>query len=242
MGCWLTPTGLRPWKKKIDAIFKMQPPSNTKELRSFLGPVNYYRNIWPRRSHLLAPLSELTGKNKFEWNEKCQQAFDQMKFFLSTDVLLAYPNHNLPFEVYTDSSDYQMGAAILQQGRPVAYCSRKLNDTQKNYTTMEKELLAIVMCMKTFKTMLLGADITIFTDHRNLVFRTINPQLVLRWRIFLEDFAPKFKYIQGKHNVLADYFSRLPRMESPSDGKETDPNKGTLIAFEKFQNRNSVMN
>ena len=64
-----------------------------------------------------------------------------MKSILSTDVLLAYSNHNLPFEVYSDASDYQMGAAIIQNERPVAYWSRKLNATQRNYTTMEKELV-----------------------------------------------------------------------------------------------------
>ena len=233
LGYWLTPNGIKLWKKKWDAFLQMKQPTNVKEVCSFSSAVMYYQNMWPRRSHLLAPLSNPTGNARFEWTNECQKVFETMELILATNVLLANPNNNLPFEVYMDASDYQMGAAILQNGRPVAYWSRRLTPTQRNYTTMEKELLAIVICFWEFRTMLMGAKTTVFTDHCNLTFRTMNPQRVLRWKIFLEGFVPKFLYIKGKDNVLANYFSRLPRMEPPLEGKKLAPGKGTLVAFDK---------
>jgi hypothetical protein len=149
--------------------------------------------VWPRRAHLLSSLTSLTGKQgQFEWTADHQQAYERMKAVLALECMLRYPDHNSPFQIYTDASDYPMGAVIVQHNYPVAYFSRKLNPAQRNYTSIEKELLSMVEVLLEFRTMLYGCDITIHTDHKNITYSKLNTQRVLRWRLYIEEFGPTF--------------------------------------------------
>jgi hypothetical protein len=139
--------------------------------------------MYPHRSHILAPLTELTGLDlrAFHWAPEHHKAFDNMKVLIAQDVLFRYLDHNKAFHIYTDASDLQLGAVIMQGGMPVAVYSRKLNPVQRNYTTIEKERLSVVETVKKFRTMLFNCnELQVHTGHRNLTFNTLNSQRVLR--------------------------------------------------------------
>ena len=210
LGYWITRDGIKPVYKKVEAVLKIAEPKNRKELRSFIGVVNYYRDMWVRRSHVLAPLAELTSKTKkWKWEEKHSKAFAMAKRIIAKETLLAFPNFSKPFQIHTDASHYQLGAVISQEGRPIAFYSRKLNPAQTRYTTTKQELLSIVETLKEYRNILLGHEIEVFTDHKNLVYRHFNTERVMRWRLLLEEFGPKLTYVKGTHNIVADALSRL---------------------------------
>ena len=137
--------------------------------------VQYYRDLWARRSEMLAPLTSLVGecgqtkitkakgtkKVPWHWDEVHQRAFDHVKATIAKDVVLAYPDFNKVFEIYTDASSKQLGAVITQDNRPIAFISRKLSDTQRKYSVTKIELLAIVKTLKEFKGMLWGQQIKV---------------------------------------------------------------------------------
>ena len=188
---------------------KIDTPKTRKQLRSFIGMVNYYREMWPQRLHLLAPLSSLTSaKIKWDWTTQCQKAFEDMKSLIEKETLLTYPNFKKPFEIHKDASKVQLGACISQEGKPVAFYSRKLNQAHNRYTTTERELLST---LKEFRTILLGQQIVVHTDHANLTYKHFNSDRVMRWRLFIEEYSPDLQYIKGENNVVADALSRLPQ-------------------------------
>ena len=234
LGYMITPTGIKPNPKKIKAIQEMDRPTTTTEVRRFIGMVQYYKDLWPRRSHLLTPFTDISsgpkGK-KISWNDELEQAFNDVKAMICKQTLLIYPDWNKPFEIHTDASDYQLGAVISQNGKPIAFFSRKLNKAQKNYTTTEKELLSIVECIKEFRNILFGYKIIVYSDHKNLVHAaTISQsQRVMRWRMILEEFGPDIRHISGEDNIVADAISRLPTTKIDQKTKSTE--------FEDQENR-----
>ena len=221
LGYWITRKGIQPLPKKVLAISNIKTPTTTKEVRSFVGMINYYRDMWIRRSEILSPLTKLCSKGvKFKWTDEQQKAFELIKRLVSQEILLAYPNFNELFEIHTDASDYQLGAVISQQGKPIAFYSRKLSPAQRNYTTTERELLAIVETLKEFKNILLGQKIRVYTDHENLTYKQFNSNRVMRWRLLIEEFGPELVYIKGEKNIVADALSRLQFNEVSN----SDPN------------------
>jgi hypothetical protein len=185
-------------------------PKTHKQLRGFIGMINFYPDMWKNRSSLLAPLTALTSKNiPCEWTDEHQKNFDAIKRVIGRKVLLAYPDFNAPFQTHTDACKTQIGAIVSQNGKPIAFCSRKMNSAQQNCKVTKKELLSIVATLKEFRNILLGQQITVFADHRNLTCKNFNAQRVMRWRLVLQEFGPDLQHIKGERNVVADAPSRL---------------------------------
>jgi hypothetical protein len=158
LGYALTRDGIKPQSNKVQAILAIKTPTGVRQLRHFLGMVQYYHDLWARRSKMLAPLTSLVGecgqtkttkakgtkKVPWHWDEVHQRAFNHVKTTIAKDVVLAYPDFSKVFEIYTDASSKQLGAVITQDNRPIAFFSRKLSDTQCKYSVTKIELLAIV--------------------------------------------------------------------------------------------------
>ncbi len=153
-----------------------------KELQHFLGMVQYYCDMWAKRSEMLAPLSNLVGecgetkttrenkvkKTPWHWDSIHQIAFDNVKATIVKKVVLAYLDFLKPFEIYTNASIKQLGAVITQENRPIVFYSRKLSGAQSKYTLTKLELLAIVETLKEFNGMLWGQWKNVQTNHKNL--------------------------------------------------------------------------
>jgi hypothetical protein len=186
----MTPTGLKPWQKKIEPILALASPTTVKQLRAFIGMINFYRDMWRHRAHILTPLTALTkvSNKKFaqHWTADCDRAFAAVKAMICQNVLLTYLDPNLPYDIETDASDRQLGAVIYQNKKPIAFFSRKLTAAQTRYPTIDKEALSILETLTEFRSLLWGSLIRIYTDHKNLIYRNIKSQRILNWRMIIK--------------------------------------------------------
>ncbi|GBP37144.1 Retrovirus-related Pol polyprotein from transposon 412 [Eumeta japonica] len=229
LGHIINKDGVSPDPNKIKVIENFPIPQNQKEIKSFLGLVGYYRRFIENFSKLTKPLTKLLKKDiRFNWTEEQQKSFDLMRKILTSPKILQYPDFSKPFILTTDASNYAIGA-ILSQGEigqdlPIAYASRTLNNAEGNYSTTEKELVAIKWAVQHFRPYLYGRKFKIVTDHRPLtwLFNVKDPgSKLIRWRLQLEEFDYEIIHKPGKINSNVDCLSRIPIRNITVDKSET---------------------
>lgn len=207
---------VKPVHDKLEAIRKWPLPKTVTEVQSFLGLANYYRRFIKNFAKIAGPLTQLTHKDRtFEMDDAAINAFEELKERLVNAPVLRLARPDLPYEVTTDASDYAIGAVLeqVENGvrRPVAYYSKTLNKSQRNWPAYDKELYAIMQATKQWRTYLAGQKFTIYTDHMPLKYLHTKEHLPHRHADYLDwlsmfDFDVQYK--PGKANRVADALSR----------------------------------
>lgn len=220
LGHIINKDGISPDPAKISAVKNFPTPKNPREIKSFLGLAGYYHRFIENFAKIAKPMTGLLRKDQpFNWTQNCEEGFEILKKSLTSTPLLSYPDFNKPFIVTTDASNFAVGA-ILSQGtipldKPICYASRTLNRAESRYSTIEKELLAVVYALALFRPYIYGRKITIVTDHKPLlwVMNLKDPSSrLMRWKIRIEEYDYTTSYKKGVCNTNADALSRIPAL------------------------------
>lgn len=228
LGHIISKDGIRPTSENIEAIKNMKRPQTIRNVRSFLGTVNFYGKFIPNIADKRKPLNELLKKNvKFIWSAECETAFEELKNYLISEPVLVRPNFDDKFVLTTDASDYAIGAVLTNEksnDHPIAYASRALIGAERKYFTIEKELLAIVWAVDYFKHYIYNQNFIVYTDHRPLValwhLKETSPTLT-KLRLKIQGIGCEIRYKQGKENIVADFLSRLNTEEDPTENEQS---------------------
>ncbi|GJX12871.1 putative nucleotidyltransferase, ribonuclease H [Tanacetum coccineum] len=202
---------------KVESVKNWKTPESPTEIRSFLGLAGYYRRFIENFSKIAKPLTLLTQKNKtYVWGNEQDEAFHILKEKLCNAPVLALPDGPDDFVVYCDASKQGFGCVLMQRGKVIAYASRQLKKHEKNYTTHDLELGAVVFALKIWRHYLYGTKSVIYTDHQSLQYIFDQKDLNMRqrrWIELLSDYECEIKYHPGKANVVADALSRKERLK-----------------------------
>ena len=209
---------LKPQLSKIQTLVNAAPPSTKKCLQSFLGLVSFYRKFVPNMACLTGPMSDLLRKgspDKLSWTEEMIENFNSIKEYLMKGPILKLPHVDRPFVLRTDASNKGIGAILIQYfddtPHPIAYASRKLLGREINYSTIEKECLAIVWAVDKFKYYLLGKPFALEVDHKPLIYlnrvKGTNSR-IMRWALALQPYRFQIVHVKGRDNVGPDWLSR----------------------------------
>lgn len=232
LGHLITADGIKPLPNKVEAIMRFQQPTIAQQLKKFLATVNFYRKFLPNAVEYQRVLTEMIPGNKKNdktpliWNDEREKAFQKCKSEIASAAMLAHPRMDVEFSLHVDASNYAVGAALHQlvdgEYQPLGFFSKKLSKAQQNYSTYDRELLAVYLGIKHFRHMLEGRACHIYTDHQPLVFAfrhkstEISPRQI-RHLDFISQFTTDIRHIQGKHNVAADLLSRISSIATSID-------------------------
>lgn len=220
LGHKLTSSGFFPLPDKVDIIRQFQKPTNIKQLRRFLGLVNFYRKFVPQIADHQKPLTSLLQKDvAFKWTAESSNAFNTLIDDLSNATRLIYPSADDQYVLCTDASSTAIGSALSCKRGPVGFFSRSLSPAEQNLSVYDKELLAVFTSVKHFEWLLFGREFTLKVDHKPLTFLFSKPGTSERRRRivdYLSTFHMSIKYIPGKENVVADALSRDKHVDAIS--------------------------
>jgi hypothetical protein len=229
--------GLEKCYGKVEAVMKAPEPKNITELRSFLGLVNFYGRFIPNLSTIAQPLHNLLKKGvKFIFGAKCKKSFEIIKREIASERVLVHYDDNKKLLLATDASPYGIGAVIshrMEDGteRPISFASRTLSETERKYSQVDREALAIVFGVTKFYAYLYGRKFTLITDHKPLVsifhpnkeLPHLSAMRMQHYAIYLQAFNYDIEYRKGNRNSNADALSRLPlHVDVPTEAGDAD--------------------
>ncbi|CAK9799789.1 Transposon Ty3-G Gag-Pol polyprotein [Anthophora quadrimaculata] len=229
LGCRINSQGIAPLNERVKTILEYSLPRTTKELKRFLGIINFYRRFLPDAGKIQIQLNKLAAGNKnnnrqIKWTTATEENFKTCKEQIAKAVLLHYPKPNAKLALKTDASDTAIGAVLEQNNNgiwePLGFFSRKLEKAQTKYSTYDRELLAIYKSIKYFRHWIEGNEITIKTDHKPLtfVFQQKSDKATPRQQRqldFIGQFTTSIEHIQGSKNIVADSLSRISAIDLP---------------------------
>ncbi len=205
--------GLKMDDHKVKAIVDWEPPKSVPALKSFLGLASYYRKFIKNFAKIAAPLTNLLKKSvvTYEWDEACDKTFETLKGILVKALVLKLPDFDKEFEIHSDASDFAIGGVLVQEGRLVAFESKKLSETERKWPTHEKEMWAVIHCLKTWGHYIGSKDVVVWTDNVTLKYFATQPKLSskqIRWQDTLALFNVDIRHKLRKENIISDALSR----------------------------------
>ncbi|XP_055585346.1 uncharacterized protein K02A2.6-like [Uranotaenia lowii] len=252
LGHYIDSDGLHKDPEKVESIIQLGVPKDVKEVRAFVGLVNYYAKFCPSLAQHLKPLYRLLQEEvKFRWSKECQEAFKAAKQLLADDTVLAHYDRNLPIKLYSDASKEGIGAVIVHvfpdgKERPVSFASRVFKKHESNYSVIDREALAIYYGVQRFSSYLSGRRFILMTDHKPLtglfsekgIPETAAGRLQ-RWAVYLSNFDFEIQHIKGTSNVVADFLSRFP-CTGNQDEKVDEEEAISFLNFIEVETRSLV--